>query len=639
MRNLTGEKSMGNIQFPLDEMLRIRELSRYGVMYEEKEEAFCDIARIAMMFSSMPLGGVSLVDNNSVWLKGRVGVELSCLEREGAFCSYAVESSEDMFIVPDPLLDPRFMHNPLVASEPHIRFYAAANLIGHRGYNLGTLWVMDTQPRQLDDKQRNAMRALAGQVVRLLEMRYQNAGTSLPNRGAFVSNLQCALNQQRGSQTCRLASCARHNADNICLSEGRKEPCVVGCIKIHNLHLINTAYGPDTGRELMRGLTARLGEWVGEHNLLAHLESDDIAFALFRGTQPPEDRLEKLLSLLSQPIDVRGNLLHLATSVGVSRFPESGLHASSLLDQAAAAASRAREIPPATVLTFFDNQIIHTVHNVEFLKSLPENLKERRFVPYYQPQVDTVTGKLIGFEALARLRSNKEGLLGPDRFIRPAEQSGLITEIDFLILDQVCRDMRYWLDEGLPVVPVSINLSRITVGTPDLLQTLRDTLQTYRIPTELIELEITESGICEDPDLVRQRNAEMHEMGFKVSIDDFGTGLSNLSTLRDLRFECLKADRLYVHGASTNIYVGGILRFIKGIGEVFNADVICEGIEEQEDMDWIASLGCRLFQGWYFSKAIAPECIPDLLLRLDQHYRSRTVGHNDPRALAEILQR
>lgn len=630
---------MGDIQFSTDEMLRIRELSRYGVVYEEKEEAFCDIARIAMMFTSMPLGGVSLVDDNSVWLKGRVGVELSCLEREGAFCTYSVESSEDMFIVPDTQKDGRFLNNPLVASDPHIRFYAAANLIGHRGYNLGTLWVMDRQPRQLDEKQRNAMRALAGQVVRLLEMRYQNAGTHLPNRGAFVSNLQCALNQQRGSQTCRLANCARHNADNVCLSQGRKEPCVVGCIKIHNLHLINTAYGSDTGQELMRGLTTRLGDWVDTHDLLAHLENDDIAFALFRGPQPSENLLEKLVSLLSQPIEVRGNLLHIATSVGVSRFPESGLNASSLLDQAAAAASRAKETPPATVLTFFDNRIVQNVHNVEFLKSLPENLKERRFVPYYQPQVDTASGKLIGFEALARLRSKKEGLIGPDRFIRPAEQSGLITEIDFLVLDQVCRDLRYWLDEGLSVVPVSINLSRITVGTPDLLQTLHNTLQMHRIPTELIELEITESGFCEDPDLVRQRNLEMHDMGFKVSIDDFGTGLSNLSTLRDLRFERLKADRLYVHGASTNIYVGGILRFIKGIGEVFSADVICEGIEEQEDLDWITSLGCRLFQGWYFSKAIAPECIPDLLVRLDQHYRSRTKKHTVPQALAEILQR
>ena len=253
--------------------------------------------------------------------------------------------------------------------------------------------------------------------------------------------------------------------------------------------------------------------------------------------------------------------------------------------------------------------------------------------------MDTASGKLIGFEALARLRSKKDGLLGADRFIRPAEQSGLITEIDFLVLDQVCRDMRYWLDEGLNVVPVSINLSRITVGTPDLLQTLRDTLKTYRIPTELIELEITESGFCDDPELVRQRNLEMHEMGFKVSIDDFGTGLSNLSTLRDLRFERLKADRLYVHGASTNIYVGGILRFIKGIGEVFSADVMCEGIEEQEDLDWITSLGCKYFQGWYFSKAIAPECVPDLLVRLDQHYRSGMGKHNDPKALAGILQR
>lgn len=630
---------MGAIHFPQDELLRIRELSRYGVVYEEKEESFCDIARIAMLFTSMPLGGVSLVDDNRVWLKGRVGVELTCLVREGAFCSYAVESSEDIFVVPDTLLDPRFVHNPLVASEPHIRFYAAANLIGHRGYNLGTLWVMDTQPRQLDDKQRDAMRALAGQVVRLLEMRYQNADTRLPNRGAFVSNLQCALNQQNGSQTCRLASCARHSPNRPCLSEGRKEPCVIGCIKIHNLHLINTAYDSGTSQELMRSLTTRLGEWVGAHNMLAHLENDDIAFALFRGKQSPESQLEQLVSLLSQPIEVRRNLLHLATSVGISRFPDSGLSASSLLDQASAAASRAETTPPATVLTFFDQQIVQTVHNTEFLNSIPTNLKERRFIPYYQPQVDIASGRLIGFEALARLRSKTEGIIGPDRFVRPAEQSGLICEIDALILDQVCRDLRHWLDEGLAVVPISVNLSRLTIAAPDVLQTLRNTLEIYRIPTELIELEITESSFCEDSNLVKKRNLGMHEIGFRVSIDDFGTGVSNLSALRDLRFERLKADRLYVHGASTNVYIGGILRFIKGIGEVFKAEVICEGVEEQEDVDWISSLGCSLFQGWYFSKAVAPENIPAMLARLDQFHRSAARQCIHPQALAEILQR
>ncbi|MFV0422476.1 EAL domain-containing protein [Oleidesulfovibrio sp.] len=586
----------------------------------------------------MPFGGVSLVDNNRVWLKGRVGVDVAWLEREGAFCSYAVESSEDMFIVPNTLQDERFAGNPLVCSAPDIRFYAAANLIGHRGYNLGTLWVMGQAENELTEDQRNAMRGLAGQVVRLLEMRYQNAVTGLPNRGAFVSNLQCALNQQEGSETCRLASCSRRTAEGKCLSRMQKKNAVIGCIKIHNLHLINTAYGSNTSEELLHKLTARLQEWVGEHNLLAHLENDDIAFALFENTFVADSLLKELVLSLSYPVEVSGSMLHLSTSVGVSHFPDSGRGASALLDQASAAASRAEEIPPATVLTFFDSQAHQIVKHVEFIKQLPEYLRNRNFIPYYQPQVDTSTGRLIGFEALARLRCPKLGLIGPNKFIQPAEQSGLIYEIDILMFDETCRNLRNWMDEGLNVVPVAVNLSRMSVSNPDLLQRLRTSLAYYKVPPELVELEMTESGFSEDPKKVATRIQELHHLGLKVAIDDFGTGVSNLSTIRDIPFERLKADRLYVHGASANLHVGGILRFIKGISDVFNTELLCEGVETTEDLQWITALGCSMFQGWYFSRELPPENVPDLLKSLEEFYAAGNGQVQRHEELARVLQ-
>ena len=629
---------MGDIRIFFDEEFRLKELSRYGVLMEEKEEAFCDLAKIAMLMTSTPLGGVSLVDKKHVWLKGRVGVDLACLEREGAFCSYAVESNLDIFAVSDAQLDPRFSKNPLVTSAPHIRFYAAANLVGQRGYRLGTLWIMDTQPRELTQPQCDAMLALAAQVVRILEMRYHNPKTMLPNRGAFVSNLQCALNQQQGSQVCRLTDCARRTLNGGCLSEGLKEPCAVGFIHLHNLHLINSAYGSKTGDELMVHLTRELREWMGKNNMLAHLEGDDIAFALFQSGPPIDQLLKQLPDLLSRPVKVDDALLHLAASVGISRFPDSGLNASSLLDQAGAASSHLHEITPSNPLSFYDQGSSDAFQAIEFQKNLPDDIRQKRLLPYYQPQVNAVTGRLVGFEALARLRHPKHGLVGPDRFIRAAEQSGLIYEVDMQILHAVCSDLRFWQQEKLSVVPVAINLSRTSLMHPQLLQALHKTLNEYNISSSLIEVEVTESGLAEHPEVIGQRVAEIRAMGFKVSIDDFGTGLSNLDTLRNIRFDRLKADRQYVHGASANIYVGGILRFIRGIGKVFEVETLCEGIEEQEDLDWILAMDCQVFQGWYFSKAQAPEHIPAMLRRLNKFYTTEQWAAEGPRALAACLQ-
>ena len=629
---------MGDIRIFFDEELRLNELSHYNVLMEEKEEIFYDLAKIAMLMTSAPLAGVSLVDKKNVWLKGRVGVDLACLEREGAFCSYAVESNQDIFAVSDAQLDPRFKKNPLVTSAPHIRFYAAANLVGQRGYRLGTLWIMDAQPRELTQPQCDAMLALAAQVVRILEMRYHNPKTMLPNRGAFVSNLQCALNQQQSSQACRLAGCARRIQNGGCLSEGRKEPCAVGFIHLHNLHLINSAYGSKTGDELLVRLTHELREWMGKNNLLAHLEGDDIAFALFQSGPPIDQLLKQLPDLLSRPVKVDDALLHLAATVGISRFPDSGLNASSLLDQAAAASSHPYEISPTKLLSFYDQSSSDAFQVIEFQKNLPNDIRQKRLLPYYQPQVNAVTGRVVGFEALARLRHPKHGLVGPDRFIRAAEQSGLIYEVDMQILHAVCNDIRFWQQEKLSVVPIAINLSRTSLMHPKLLQALQETLQEYDISPSLIEVEVTESGLAEHPEVIGQRVADIRAMGFKVSIDDFGTGLSNLGTLRNIRFDRLKADRQYVHGASVNIYVGGILHFIRGIGEVFEVETLCEGIEEQEDLDWILAMNCHLFQGWYFSKALAPEHIPEVLRRLDNYYASGQWAAEGPRSLASCLQ-
>lgn len=572
-----------------DELLRLEELSRYSVVIEHPEEAYDELARLAVQFTGTALGGVSLVDDAHVWLKGRVGVDFNCIAREGAFCSWAVESNQDVFVVPDTIDDQRFVHNPLVAQAPHIRYYAAALLTGHRGYPIGTLWVMDTRPRQPSEDDLQAMQALAGQAMRYLELTYRNPHTRLPNRSTFVGQLQKVLNER--------------SAD----APG-KPAVVVGFIHLHNLHLINSAYGREVGEQVLLMLAERLRDWAGAGHLLGHIEGDSFAFALLQHQTAFEARLDDLLSLLGTPLPVERALIRLNCSVGVSRFPEAGHNASSLLDQAAAAATLTHSMGAPAIKTFDAGHWEHTL--------LTLNLQVGHLVVHYQPQVDIVGGDVIGFEALARMDHPQLGLVFPERFVGLAERDGLIDQIDLQVLDIVCRDLRRWLDAGLPVLPVGVNLSRHTLLLATTVERLRAVLARHGVPARLIEIEVTESGLADSSATIPQRVEALHALGLKVAVDDFGNGVSNLAALRSLRFHRLKADRLYVHGASSNVHVGGLLRFIHNIAELFEVQLLCEGLEDETDLHWAAQLGCRYFQGWYFCAALPAEAATDLLQRL-----------------------
>lgn len=618
---------MGEPHQNSDELLRLSELARYNIQLDEKEDAFCELARLAMLITGTPLGGVSLIDHDHVWLKGREGVDLTCLARKGAFCAYAIESNQDMFEVPDTLNDPRFVQNPLVSAAPHIRYYTAANLITHRGYRLGTLWVMDTKPRDLTPQQCDALQGLASQVVRILELRYQNPLSRLPNRSGFIGNLQAALKQIDDDQH------AINSHQNHPTPIGTRHS-IIGYIHIHNLPLINSAFGHDIGDELIRQLAERLTLWLGPQNILGHLDDDHFAFALLRQDNANIDALHRLLS---HPIPCGDSLLQITCSIGLSHYPDFGQNAASLLDQAATAASLGSHSGESHIQEFASPGTSKNYQKITFQRTMQEHLRENRLIAYYQPQINLHSGQIIGFEALARIRHPEQGIIPPQDFIPQAEEYGLIHEIDLAMFERICQDITQWQNYQL-LVQIAANLSRNTLMHPALPETLSAILERYKIAPTQIEIEVTESGFVTAPEAVGERVAELRHLGFKISIDDFGTGFSNLGSLRSIHFDRLKADRQYVHGASANVHIGGILRFIKGISDVFGVELVCEGLEDEADLAWVAAQGCHHIQGWYFCKAVPPENIPPMLDKLEKFYASGKYQTHGPAALAACLQ-
>lgn len=580
-----------------DEKLRLSELSSYASLVNEHEDAaLSDLSRLAGVVTQSPYAGVSLVNVDRVWIKGRFGVDLTCLAREGAFCAAAVDSNQDLFVVSDATLDPRFSGNPLVVEAPNVRYYAAATITNSRGYRLGTLWTMDDKPRKLQEMEASALQGLAAQAMRLLELQYADPLTQLPNRVSFINGVQLHLNETRLSPL---------------------EKCVVGVIQISNLKIINSAYGFDVGNGLVTAVANTFRSWAGSTKWLARLDDDSFAFAFVGETAAMIEELDDLRERLGSPVDVGTAMVRPIVAVGLTYSPDDGSSVSSLLDQALAinqvAIERTGDVSaPTSTLQRRESAMLA----LEFQRLLPEILEQGRLVPFYQPQIDTQSRRVVGFEALARIDHPGLESIGPTTFVPLAEQLGLIDRVDLAILAQVCANLRSWQDRGMPVVPIAVNMSQATLTQEGLVEVLQSLLQQYRIAPNLLEIELTETGLTQWHSAAQKRVDQLHDLGVRISLDDFGTGLSNLATLQKFRVERLKADRSYVHGASSNVHVGGLLRLIHSVTELFETEMMCEGVEEEEDLRWAQDMGCHLFQGFFYCKPLSSEATELLLQKL-----------------------
>lgn len=240
-------------------------------------------------------------------------------------------------------------------------------------------------------------------------------------------------------------------------------------------------------------------------------------------------------------------------------------------------------------------------------------LKNREFKAYYQPQYDAVTGRLTSAEALVRWIRADGTVVPPDEFIPFAEQSALITGIDWYMLEEVCRFLKERTDGGLRTVPVAVNFSRKHIGTERFTDRLCDTVDRYAIPHELIEVEITESAMMNDPKEIVSFVAEVREQGFNVAIDDFGSGFSSLSLVKDISANVLKIDRSLLSGNCENEKERIVLESIFDFAHRLKLTTIAEGVETREQLGFLRTCDCRLIQGFLFAKPMPEEAFADAL--------------------------
>jgi len=315
------------------------------------------------------------------------------------------------------------------------------------------------------------------------------------------------------------------------------------------------------------------------------------------------------MDVMATAFVVQGHSLNVSCSVGVSIFPEHGTDCETLIKNSDAAMYGAKDRGRNNFRFFEEDMNVHAMERLSLERSLRFALEREEMFLVYQPQMDVATGRIIGLEALLRWQHPELGLVPPDKFIRIAENSGLIVSIGEWVLRTACRQARKWQDEGLPAVSVAVNVSAVQFRQQGFCALIRRVLQETGLAPQYLELELTESLLLANADVTLSVLKELKSMGLTLAIDDFGTGYSSFSYLRQFQVSKIKIDRLFIRDVTVNPDDAAIATAIISMAKGLKLRVIAEGVENEAQMSFLRSHQCDEIQGYYFSKPLAVDAV------------------------------
>lgn len=388
-------------------------------------------------------------------------------------------------------------------------------------------------------------------------------------------------------------------------------------MNVDRLKTINESLGHEAGDELLRELSQRLRSVLRRSDTLAHLAGDEFALLAcdLKGMHDVERIVAKILDALRDPFITRKLELHTSLSMGISLFPNDGTSFEVLLRRADVAMRSSKEAGVGGYRFFTPDMSSLADNRLALETDLRRALELGQLELHYQPKVDIATGRVRSAEALIRWRHPERGFVSPGAFIPLAEESGLIVPIGEWVLRRACRQLREWLNAGLPPVRVAVNLSAKQFRQADLAAVVKSALSDSRLEPGYLELELTESAIMHDAEKSEAALQTLSTMGVHISIDDFGTGYSSLSHLRRFPLDKLKIDRSFIRDLMLNSDDASIVRAIISLAHSLRLRVVAEGVETKEQLEFLRNLGCDQYQGFYYSPAVSADEFAELIRR------------------------
>jgi diguanylate cyclase (GGDEF)-like protein/PAS domain S-box-containing protein len=429
---------------------------------------------------------------------------------------------------------------------------------------------------------------------RIQFLAYYDALTGLPNRTLFDLQFADVLTEMRKTN----------------------KRAAVLLFEFARFKIMNDSFGHSFGDRLLRETAERIKRSVGEKGIVARVGGGEFAIVLtnIQGARAAMATAQRVIDEMTAKFSMMGHSMNISFNIGASMFPDHGSTTDALLQYADVALYSAKQDGPNEARLFTEEMNLPIMEQLTMENELGMALDRSELFLVYQPQVDIRTKAITGLEALLRWQHPKLGLVPPAKFIGIAEHSGLIVSIGEWVLRSACAQAREWQDAGLPAVPIAVNVSAVQFrqqGFPDL---VRRVLQETRLEAKYLELELTESLLLTNADVMFSILQDLREMGVKLAIDDFGTGYSSLSYLRQFHVNRLKIDRSFVQDVAANPDDAAIATAIIKMAKALNLEVLAEGVETEAQMAFLRAQQCFDVQGYYFSKPVTVAKVVEQLL-------------------------
>jgi len=436
----------------------------------------------------------------------------------------------------------------------------------------------------------NSRALLESQAAELKHQATHDRLTGLPNRSLVQDRLEQAMKHaQRYDRT-----------------------VTVAFMDLDNFKLINDSLGHGAGDVLLIAAAQRMAACLRDTDTVARMGGDEFVLVLFDQPKTPEviaETIQRLRQAVAMPVQLDGHELRVTSSMGLASYPQDGADADTLLRNADAAMYRAKDLGRNNVQFYAPEMNDKLEERLKLQQDLRNALARHEFLLMYQPQVNLRTGAITGVEALLRWQHPERGLLLPSAFIQLAEETGLIVPIGEWVLRSACTQNKAWQDKGMHAVPVSVNISARQFREKEFLSRIRHALADSGLAPNYLELEVTEGTIMNDLNRTLAIMHELQQMDVQISIDDFGTGYSSLGTLKRFPIMRLKIDRSLVHNVSDSRDMTAVAKAVIAMGHKLNVRVVAEGVETEEELEFLSRNHCDEAQGHYCGSPMYPsEC-------------------------------
>jgi diguanylate cyclase (GGDEF)-like protein len=388
-------------------------------------------------------------------------------------------------------------------------------------------------------------------------------------------------------------------------------------LDLDRFKLVNDTLGHYAADEVLRTVARRLLHCIRASDTAARLGGDEF-IVILRSISRPVDAgrvARKILRALSEPIFIEGRELYVSASVGIAIFPEDGDDVETLVRHADAAMYLVKERGRDDYHFYTDELNLSSSSRLALETNLRKAVQREQFLLHFQPKVCGDTRAILGVEALLRWRHPQHGLIPPLEFVPLAEETGLIVEIGEWALLEACRQSRAWQRSGLAPTPVAVNVSPRQFWRGDFYERVHTVLDRSGLEASLLDLEITESCLLSDVEAAIRILQMLRNLGVRISIDDFGTGFSSLGLLKRLPLDCLKIDRCFVRELPGEARDAHIASVIISLAHGLDLEAVAEGVETEEQRDFLLERGCRSMQGFLFSEPLAAAELEPLLAR------------------------